>query len=75
MVLGDWTAVYKKNETRAPTYTIHKNKLKVDKRLKYIPYTMKVLEETIGRKISNSPSSNIFIDMSPRARDINEKNK
>ena len=25
----------KKNETRPPTYTIHKNKIKVDKRLKY----------------------------------------
>ena len=25
----------KKNETRSPTYTIHKNKFKVDKRLKY----------------------------------------
>ena len=29
-----WTATCKKNETRAPTYTIHKNKFKVDKRLK-----------------------------------------
>ena len=25
----------KKNETQSPTYTIHKNKFKVDKRLKY----------------------------------------
>ena len=31
--------------------------------------TIKVLEENIGRKISDSPCSNIFIDMSPRARD------
>ena len=30
-----WTATCKKKETRSPTYTIHKNKLKVDKRLKY----------------------------------------
>ena len=30
-----WTATCKKNETRSPTYTIHKNKLKMDKRLKY----------------------------------------
>ena len=30
-----WTAICKKNETRAPTYTIHKNKFKVDKRVKY----------------------------------------
>ena len=30
-----WTATYKKNETQSPTYTIHKNKFKVDKILKY----------------------------------------
>ena len=33
MVLGDLDM--QKNETLLPTYTIHKNKLKVDKRLKY----------------------------------------
>ena len=31
---------------------------------------MKVLEENIGRKISDISRSNIFTDMSPRARDI-----
>ena len=31
-----WTAICKKkNETQPPTYTIHKNKFKVDTRLKY----------------------------------------
>ena len=35
--------------------------------------TIKVLEENIGRKISDSPRSNIFTDMSPRARDIKER--
>ena len=30
-----WTATCKKNETQPPTYTIHKNKFKMDKRLKY----------------------------------------
>ena len=34
---------------------------------------MKVLEENIGRKISDIPCSNIFTDMSPRARDIKER--
>ena len=37
--------------------------------------TIKVLEENIGRKISDIPCSNIFIDMSPRARDIKERIK
>ena len=35
MVLGDLNSYMQKNETRSPTYTIHKNKFKVDKRLKY----------------------------------------
>ena len=35
--------------------------------------TIKVLEENIGRKISNIPCSNIFTDMSPKARDTKER--
>ena len=34
--------------------------------------TIKVLEENIGRKISDIPHSNIFTDISPKARDIKE---
>ena len=35
--------------------------------------TIKVLQENIGRKISGIPHSNIFTDMSPRARDIKDR--
>ena len=35
--------------------------------------TIKVIEGKIGRKISDSPRSNILTDMSPKARDIKEK--
>ena len=35
MVLGDLDSYVQENETRTPTYAIHKNKLKMDKRLKY----------------------------------------
>ena len=35
--------------------------------------TIKVLEENIGKKISDIPHSNIFSDMSPKARDIKER--
>ena len=35
--------------------------------------TIKVLEEIIGRKISDIPCSNIFTNMSPRGRDIKER--
>ena len=35
--------------------------------------TIKLLEENTGRKISDIPHSNIFTDISPRARDIKER--
>ena len=35
--------------------------------------TIKVLEENIGRKISDIPLSNILTDMYPKARDIKER--
>ena len=73
MVLEDLDSYMQKSETRPPTYTVHKNKVKMVKRLKYSCDTIKVLEEKIGRKISDIPCSNIFTDMSPRARDIKEK--
>ena len=43
------------------------------KKLKYELWHHKVLEENIGRKISDIPCNNIFTDMSPRARDIKER--
>ena len=35
--------------------------------------TIKLLEENIGRKISDIPQSNIFINMSPGAMGIKER--
>ena len=35
--------------------------------------TMKILEEIIGRKISDIPCNNILTDMCPKARDIKER--
>ena len=35
--------------------------------------TIEVLEENIGRKISDIPPTNVFTDMSPRATDIKER--
>ena len=37
--------------------------------------TMKILEENIGRKISDIAHSNILFDISPQARKTKEKNK
>ena len=71
-MVGELDSYMQKNETQAPTYTIHKNKFKMVKYLNISHDTIKVLEENIGRKISDIPCSNISTDMSPRARDINE---
>ena len=35
--------------------------------------TIRVLEENIGRKISDIPRSNVLTDTSPKARDIKER--
>ena len=35
--------------------------------------TIKILEENMGKKISDIPHRNIFTDMFPRARDIKER--
>ena len=43
------------------------------KDLKISRNTTKVLEENIGKKISDIPCSNILTDMSPKARDIKER--
>ena len=43
------------------------------KDLKISHDTIEVLEENIGRKISDMPCTNIFTNMSPRARDIKER--
>ena len=56
-----------------PTYTIHQNKLKMDKDLNIRYDSIKVLEENISRKISDIPCSNILTDMFRKARDIKER--
>ena len=43
------------------------------KDLNIIRNTIEVLEENIGRKISDIPRSNILTDTSPKARDIKER--
>ena len=74
-MLGDLDSYMQKNETESPTYTIHKINLRWIKDLNISCDTIKVLEENIGRKISDTPCSNIFTDMSPRVRHIKERIK
>ena len=49
MVLGDLDSYMQKNEIWPPTYTIHQNKLKMDKDLNISHDTIKVLEENTGK--------------------------
>ena len=75
MVMGELDRYMQKNknETRQATYTIHQHKLKMEKGLNINCDTIKVLEENISRTISDIPCSDIFTNMSPRARDIKER--
>ena len=73
MVLGDLDSYVQKNETRSPTYSIHKINSRWVKDLNISHDTIKVLEENIGRKILDIPCSNIFTNVSSRARDIKER--
>ena len=73
MVLVDLGSYMQKNETRSPTYTIHKNKFKVVKELNISHNTIKALEENISSKISDIPHSNILTDTYPKAKDIKER--
>ena len=71
-----WTATCKKKKKRKldhqlTTYTRINSKWIKDLNISHD--TIKVLEENIGTKISDIPRSNIFTDMSLRARDIRER--
>ena len=68
MVLGKFDRYMQKHETRPPTY----NSTWI-KALNISCKTIKILEENIGNKISDIFCSNIFANMSPRARETKEK--
>jgi len=71
MVLGKLDML--KNETGSLSYTIHKNKLKMDKRPKCVPETIKILEDNIGDNFFDVSHSNFFLYMSPEAREAKAK--
>ena len=55
-----WTNACKKNETWPPTYTIHKNKLKMNKRLKYKLWYHKNPGGEHGRENLRYPTQQYF---------------
>ena len=74
MVLGDLDSyMQNKNEIRSPTYTIHKNKLKVNKRLKYKLWHHKSPGAEDRQENLRYSMQHIFTSVSPKARDIKEK--
>ena len=73
MVLGELDSYMQKKRNLSTNLCSIKKKSRCMKDLNISRGTIKVLEENIGRKISDIPCSNIFIDMSPRARDIKER--
>ena len=75
MVLGDLDSYMQKKKKNLDHQLTPYTKInsKWIKDLNISRNTIKVLEENIGRKISDTPHSNIFTDMSPKARDIKER--
>ena len=73
MESGKLDGYMENNETMPPTYTIHKDKLKMGKILKWKLQNIKVLGENTGSKISDISHSNIFADIFPQAREKKEK--
>ena len=73
MVLGKLDSYLQKNETGPLSYAIHKNKLQMVKDLNVRSETIKIPEESTGSNFSDMNSSNIFLGMSPEARETKAK--
>ena len=73
MVLGKLVNHLRKNETRSLANTTNKNKLKWIKDLSVRPETIKLLEENIGKTLSDINHSKILYDPPPRILEIKAK--
>ena len=73
MVLGEQDSNMQKNETGPLSYTIHKNKLKMDERPKCETGNQNILGEKTGINLFDLSCSNFLFDMSRKAREIKAK--
>ena len=73
MVLGDLDSYIQKMKLYNQLTPYRKINSRWIKDLNISHNTTKVLEEIIGRKISDMPPSKTLTDMSPKARDIKER--
>ena len=73
MVLGKLDSYMQKNEIRTFSHTIYKNKLKLIKELNVRLETIKLLGENMGRTLYGINHNNIFLDLSPKAKETKAK--
>ena len=73
MVLGKLVNHLQKNETRSLSNTTHKINSKWIKDLNVRPETIKLLEENIGKTLSDINHSRILYDPPPRILEIKAK--
>ena len=73
MVLGKLDSNMQKNENRSLSYTIHKNKLKMDEGPKCETGNHQNPRGETGNNLSNLSRSNFLLDTSPKARELEAK--
>ena len=73
MLLGTLDSYMQKNEHGPLSYTIPKNKLKMDERLKHGQEAIKILEEKAGKNLFDLGHSNFLLNTSPEARETKAK--
>ena len=73
MVLGELDSNTQKNETRPLSYTIHKNKLKMDKGPECETGNHQNPRGESRKNFSDLSRSNFLLDTSPKARELKAK--
>ena len=73
MVLGKLDSDMQKNETRRFSYTIHKDKLKMDERSNVRQDSIKILEKNTGNTVFELGHSNFLQDTSTKAKETKAK--